>query len=701
MTIPYQPLDPSHPSIRLLTFDPPSQNPTDKDDTISLTLHHTSLSISPKPTYNALSYVWATPSTSPTPLPTIIKINSLPLRTTPNLFAALRTLQHSNLAAGFLWIDALCINQRDVAEREQQVRLMGRIYAEAEGVLAWLGEGEGMVASARLAFAVTKALARGVRLMVGAVGGGGDDERVLVRAQGEDPLLVAAALSVALEEMGGLGAPTRGVQDAVLEVFWRNEYWKRCWTFQELYLAEYGALLCGTETVSMRDAWLVFRWLRLAKTAIVGSARPEGVSELAWGFLRNMADVLDGFPLYSSMLVKERLAGKRHEIDEAYNEGNAFSTLLAVTLGRQATEPRDRFYSLLGLCNASIPVDYSASEEDVFGGVTAALIHGGRASAGFVLDHAGVTGPKGAYALPSWMPHWDVSLVAGSMDSGKTSSLGRSDTGFPEPKSPPFIDGRMLRCRGVIIDTIARVEAGWDVPTGYILDESVRPNLDLARGVLDELVEFFFDCPVGAFLSELVPSSEPYVGGGTRFLALLRYWVHDRGMNGEVFGCATSQDLEGEDIARLAKQFLMFIGLRPRDMARIMEMGRPLNSWSDKAFLTPSGGEEYTWDQVLLALPTNDDPAVIDFLLRRVLRFLVAARLRTATGFIGHARNGIEPGDVVCILDGCNVPVVLRPRPGDDGYELASCAFVVGMMDGEAGKLVERGERTVCDITIW
>ena len=38
-----------------------------------------------------------------------------------------------------LWADQICINQADVAERSQQVRLMNAIYKGAERVLVWLG----------------------------------------------------------------------------------------------------------------------------------------------------------------------------------------------------------------------------------------------------------------------------------------------------------------------------------------------------------------------------------------------------------------------------------------------------------------------------------------------------------------------------------------------------------------------------------
>src|ERR1700722_6334025 len=45
-------------------------------------------------------------------------------------------------AARVLWIDALCIDQENSAERSKQALLMGQIYATAWRVLIWLGEAD-------------------------------------------------------------------------------------------------------------------------------------------------------------------------------------------------------------------------------------------------------------------------------------------------------------------------------------------------------------------------------------------------------------------------------------------------------------------------------------------------------------------------------------------------------------------------------
>jgi len=46
-----------------------------------------------------------------------------------------------------IWVDALCINQGDVVERNQHVRMMGDVYANASKVRVWLGEEIGYVST--------------------------------------------------------------------------------------------------------------------------------------------------------------------------------------------------------------------------------------------------------------------------------------------------------------------------------------------------------------------------------------------------------------------------------------------------------------------------------------------------------------------------------------------------------------------------
>ncbi|EMT68770.1 Heterokaryon incompatibility protein 6, OR allele, partial [Fusarium odoratissimum] len=56
-----------------------------------------------------------------------------------NAAAALRRLRWKRKKR-VLWIDAICINQADVDEKNTQVPLMQKIYGQGQNVLVWLGE---------------------------------------------------------------------------------------------------------------------------------------------------------------------------------------------------------------------------------------------------------------------------------------------------------------------------------------------------------------------------------------------------------------------------------------------------------------------------------------------------------------------------------------------------------------------------------
>ena len=53
----------------------------------------------------------------------------------------------------------------------------------------------------------------------------------------------------------------------------------------------------------------------------------------------------------------------------------------------------------------------------------------------------------------------------------------------------------------------------------------------------------------------------------------------------------------------------------------------------------------------------------------------------TERGYLGLGRSSTQPGDVVCVLRGGNVPFILRKK-GDGYYELVGEAYMHGIMDG-------------------
>lgn len=113
--------------IRLLTIDPAA----DPSEPISCRLATVELGV--ELNYRALSYVWGAP------LPkSRIRLEGCYFNVTANLAAILLAIRNTHRATS-LWVDALCINQGDNAEKSQQVAQMDDIYYLADEVVVWLG----------------------------------------------------------------------------------------------------------------------------------------------------------------------------------------------------------------------------------------------------------------------------------------------------------------------------------------------------------------------------------------------------------------------------------------------------------------------------------------------------------------------------------------------------------------------------------
>ncbi|KAG4431063.1 hypothetical protein IFR05_013455 [Cadophora sp. M221] len=116
----------SNTTIRLVNLPPRD------DQEINISLSHYDFEDGDEE-YEALSYVWGSPfDTKP------IICEGQTFHVTRNLFNALTVLRHPTQAR-FLWIDAIFINQTNIAEGNQQVALMASIYSKASMVFIWIG----------------------------------------------------------------------------------------------------------------------------------------------------------------------------------------------------------------------------------------------------------------------------------------------------------------------------------------------------------------------------------------------------------------------------------------------------------------------------------------------------------------------------------------------------------------------------------
>jgi hypothetical protein len=107
------------------------------------------------PPYEALSYTWGGQLRDQ-----FITCEGKSLAVTANCKAALRCLCPS-FKSRLLWIDAICIDQSSIEERNNQVRMMFLIYAKARRTLIWLGESD-MNSKFAFKFLSTAALIRNI-----------------------------------------------------------------------------------------------------------------------------------------------------------------------------------------------------------------------------------------------------------------------------------------------------------------------------------------------------------------------------------------------------------------------------------------------------------------------------------------------------------------------------------------------------------
>ena len=123
----HQDLDLSLGQIRVLEVLP------DNSGTGLMSCHPTQQSLS-EGSYTALSYTW---EASDKLIP--IEVDGQEFLVLQNLFDFLK---HAKTPGLRLWIDAVCIDQSNISERNHQVRLMSKIYSKAAEVLIWLGRGD-------------------------------------------------------------------------------------------------------------------------------------------------------------------------------------------------------------------------------------------------------------------------------------------------------------------------------------------------------------------------------------------------------------------------------------------------------------------------------------------------------------------------------------------------------------------------------
>lgn len=129
------PSDP--PTIRLLDLEAPLHNKSGSIIDTPLAGRLRTVKLHDSPSFTALSYVWGDGTKPPKQI--VCGPDGATLDITENCHAALEQIR-KRYGAISIWVDSICINQQDEAEKVSQIPLMGDIYTWATVVYVWLGE---------------------------------------------------------------------------------------------------------------------------------------------------------------------------------------------------------------------------------------------------------------------------------------------------------------------------------------------------------------------------------------------------------------------------------------------------------------------------------------------------------------------------------------------------------------------------------
>jgi len=401
----YRPLDSANDEIWLLAIQP------NIDTEAHLQCQLESTSLRDRPVFESLSYAWGS-AVADVPL----GVGNHELLITDNLAHALRAVRgvHHPMS---LWVDAICINQRDLQERNHQVQLMRKIYTSATKVNVWLGQD---FIGANVACLLLMELAKGTPL------------RELLAVN--DPS----------------SAPNR--VEYLAEMF-RYPWWTRLWVIQKVLLANEAMVHCGPHRLPFRtiveafehlwnEAIIAGRWLR----RLCGAERIEIL-------IRKLEATIRRLHTIRSFVFCDSLDGKRHFRDSP----ETLPFLLHTCSWSEVTDSRDKLYGVLGLLPTTIlQPDYTLSVGRIFTQCTVTMMQ--KMDSLALLSQAGISVPRFC-EIPSWVPDWRNSIVLTApflvfreyYDAGKGSPLDIS-----------LSEDRVLALSGMIIDEINNVGPVYD-----------------------------------------------------------------------------------------------------------------------------------------------------------------------------------------------------------------------------------------------
>jgi hypothetical protein len=314
-----------------------------------------------------------------------------------------------------LWIDAICINQEDLAERSSQVKLMSKIYKQAEQVVLWLGLED---SDTRKAFDLLHRLGTAVTVDW--------PSRTMLPTSAEHQMLADKLEVLPLNS---------GDYHSLNSIICRS-WFDRLWIRQEVQLAREAVLVCGD---------LALNWTTFRHAMYCIFTKPSADSDL----IRAMENL---GPDYKIPFTNERL---KHVVDLIDYGGNYMDLGQRIFLARysECSDARDRIFAVMSLLYEDewwdFDPDYTKSKDEVYEDATYSYIE----AAGDLECLAYCGGGNlaaGGDGLPSWVPRWDqLHAVPSTFSTGNAACMS-----WPCFRRETMPAGSILHVKGLAVDTV-------------------------------------------------------------------------------------------------------------------------------------------------------------------------------------------------------------------------------------------------------
>lgn len=335
--------------------------------------------------YEALSYVWGD---SRTTKPIVLDGKVFEVR--ENLYSALSQLQFETHPR-VLWVDAICIDQNSINERNHQVASMGHIYSSCQKVLVWLGEEDGNTES------VVRFIESTFDEIEQNIPGGPryrnwSDILELHNASIQDSIL-QELLRPELKQGWA------SFQSHVL----RRTWWNRAWVVQEYANAPEATFYIGGFTIP----WNAISALIIVLFDARFLRTESGDSLLKRVDSRIVKTALNITRIRAAKQAKNAKKKPGSSDRAAPSPDFIFIAFLRSQSRQRCQDPKDKVYSILSMVDetisASLSPDYSMSTVSTYVGAIKAYINVSQK-----LDILATDQNESTSSFPSWCPNWNM-----------------------------------------------------------------------------------------------------------------------------------------------------------------------------------------------------------------------------------------------------------------------------------------------------